>query len=936
MGCRSAPLFALRTGKLALLCWLGLGFSTLTTHAADALTGKTNREKVAFLNTLIQTKAANLEAVLNNTFFNDPDPELVVTAGLALVPTLKGDALKKAVDHIVEFQGPLPAFNLGRLIAQQSAPDELGTQLATMALRSNWWEQRNTCILIGCAQDARYIPTLLNLYNASPNRVVKLEAILAFSGLKNPQAVKTLQNIYVVAKNDAEKCAVFRALTTCGTDTDAAWILTQCSANGIESVIGAYSAAQLTRTLPKEVNTLLKSQSVYARRAGLTLMQKLATKEQWLETLKGAKGVLHPEVLEAIGNYFAKNPTADAARLFFDTADNCGAKDYRVPDAWCKALGACAALGDDPIKDHAYKVLNARVLEILGPAQHDARAKERRETSIAAIYGLSALGTPAARNLLINLAVQSGDNVAAIYAAYEVMRDPDPSAAEKFRTGLIGMRDKGRDNFLRAADLLGCMTDRGAVEALFDFLSRAGDPASKTAVRNALSRATGHDFGADPAPWQTWWKAENSFRFLEAKFQAIKKGDVAPPKHRTEGSYDMFTLDFLEPRKDIPSTVTRFNGDEATENAVTAGLRWLAEHQDPDGKWNGTNFIDLSYGKKNADVAMKLGRQNIDISLTGLSVLAFLASNHTQAAEKSIYRETLRRAMDWMLAHQLDDGALEEQTVIAKGGLNYFNYEQGIATLMLSEDYAMTKDEAVKAAAQRGLDKIFSSQTPGEGWRYVPRLWTDVSVVGWMVMAIKSGLMAGLEADPRSRISTLQWFEALCTAPKFTEDPNDVTDDYDKSVGVAYKDEEATGQYMTQEPRFKPSGTAIAGVCRIFLGFARSHPFCIGAANLLKKHLPQAKWHANADTGQLTVPIYYYYYGTIFMHQIGGDDWAAWNAAMKPSLIGAQLKAPDPNAGAYPAKIGFDGDVGGQIYSTSMCVLTLETYYRYLPMLWFR
>jgi hypothetical protein len=139
-----------------------------------------------------------------------------------------------------------------------------------------------------------------------------------------------------------------------------------------------------------------------------------------------------------------------------------------------------------------------------------------------------------------------------------------------------------------------------------------------------------------------------------------------------------------------------------------------------------------------------------------------------------------------------------------------------------------------------------------------------------------------------------------------------------------------------KEPRPKTSATAISGVCRIFLGFARSHPFCIGAANLLKKHLPQAKWHANADVGQLNVPIYYYYYGTIFMHQMGGDDWATWNGAMKPSLIGAQIKAPDPNAGAYPAKIGFDGDVGGQIYSTSMCVLTLETYYRYLPMLWFR
>jgi hypothetical protein len=924
------------TVRLLPLLIVALYCAAFDAAALEGLTGKTPKERLGQLGTLIQNKPANTEAVLSAAFYTDTDAEVMIAAGQRLIPTLKAAELQKALHRVVEFPSPLPAFNLGVALVRQFAPDELGAQLATMTTRQNWWEQRNAVIVISCAQDARYIPILQQVYNASTNRAVKLEALVSLAGMKNPQSVKFLENIATTTKVDGEKATCLRMLSNCATESDLPWMLAQLSGNSVDSVVGAWSVAQLAKTLPKaETHALLKNTLPYPRRAGLLLMQRLATKEQWLEQLKGAKGIPYPDVLEAIGNYFYKNPTPEAAKFLLEIPDNMNHKDFRVTDAWCRATGACAGIADDATKDFAFKQLSQRVQEILGPKLNDARKKERRESTISAIYGLASLGTPPAREMILRLSMQASDDVVAIYAAYDALRDPAPEAEEKFRTLCAGLRDKGPAPFQRATQLLSCMTDRAAIEILFDFLAKAPDEPSRMGVREALGQMTGHDFGNDPAPWQAWWKAANNFAFLENKFKVIKKDGPKITKPMVEGSYDVQSLDIMELRKEIPAALTRFKGDDDTEASVTAGLRWLAEHQDPDGKWNGTNFQDLSFGKKNDQVALKFGRQNVDISLTGLSILAFLASNHTPVNEKSIYRETVNRALDWCVSHQLDDGSYEEVTEVAKGGANYFNYEQGICTLALSEAYGMTKADNLKVAAQRGLDKIISSQSPGDGWRYVPRLYSDTSVVGWMINAIKSGLMSGLDVDPRYRPSTLAFFKTVCNRPKFTEDPKDVTDDYDKTVGSEYKEEEATGHYMQADPRLSTSGTAITGANMIFMGYARSYPFCIGAANHLKKNLPQLQWHKAAAQAKYAVPVYYYYYGTLFMHQMGGDDWTVWNNAIKTSVVSAQLKAPDPNVGAFPA-IGFDGEVGGQIYSTSMCVLTLETYYRYLPMLWFR
>jgi hypothetical protein len=74
--------------------------------------------------------------------------------------------------------------------------------------------------------------------------------------------------------------------------------------------------------------------------------------------------------------------------------------------------------------------------------------------------------------------------------------------------------------------------------------------------------------------------------------------------------------------------------------------------------------------------------------------------------------------------------------------------------------------------------------------------------------------------------------------------------------------------------------------------------------------------------------LYFWYYGTLAMFRVGGDEWKLWNVAMKETLLPAQdLKVSWKPISVY-AEYAQDTD-RDRVYTTAMCVLTLEVYYRY-------
>jgi hypothetical protein len=157
---------------------------------------------------------------------------------------------------------------------------------------------------------------------------------------------------------------------------------------------------------------------------------------------------------------------------------------------------------------------------------------------------------------------------------------------------------------------------------------------------------------------------------------------------------------------------------------------------------------------------------------------------------------------------------------------------------------------------------------------------------------------------------------------------------YEQEVGVKKYFKAFTGYLTLSENQGSglqmTSMTAVGMVCRFFMGWKRSHPFMIGSANYLMDYLPQ--WRKGLEKGMaIAWYFYYWYYGTLAMHQMGGRYWRAWNEKIKTMLPENQRRQPDELVGSWDP----DSAVlnGGRIFSTAMAILTLETYYRFSPLL---
>jgi len=70
------------------------------------------------------------------------------------------------------------------------------------------------------------------------------------------------------------------------------------------------------------------------------------------------------------------------------------------------------------------------------------------------------------------------------------------------------------------------------------------------------------------------------------------------------------------------------------------------------------------------------------------------------------------------------------------------------------------------------------------------------------------------------------------------------------------------------------------------------------------------------------------------MHHFGGSAWTDWNTKMRDTLVKTQDKSNGPDRGSW-SSVGEpapQGPAGGRLMQTSLSLLTLEVYYRHLPL----
>jgi hypothetical protein len=311
----------------------------------------------------------------------------------------------------------------------------------------------------------------------------------------------------------------------------------------------------------------------------------------------------------------------------------------------------------------------------------------------------------------------------------------------------------------------------------------------------------------------------------------------------------------------------------AAEASVKRALEWLRVHQNADGSW-GTSDRE---------------------ALAGLGILTFLAHGETPASAE--YGETVKRAIQYLIARQGETGAFAKMDTTAG------TYSQAICVYALSEAYGMTRIPALKPVMEKGTQVLIDGQQAKGGfdYRFAQGARRDTSLGGWCSQALKAAFIAGA-GNPGLK-------PAMDLA---------VAD-----MKAAQKDD-GSFYYTDRGSHSTHSMTAVAVLSLQLLGHgtaaeARRGLSALGDARCDWRNPPA--W-----------PMYAWYYIAQSKFHQGGSHWRNWNNQFAPQFIRNQ----NPDGSWTSAGLALGAGTTGRenmhpAYATTLAALTLQVYYRFLP-----
>ncbi len=347
--------------------------------------------------------------------------------------------------------------------------------------------------------------------------------------------------------------------------------------------------------------------------------------------------------------------------------------------------------------------------------------------------------------------------------------------------------------------------------------------------------------------------------------------------------------------------IEEFGGNEETEAAVAAGLAYLAKLQSPKGQWGSTDDYDDKYG-------------HVAVGKTALCMLAFLGAGHTPES-RTQYSHVTERAVDFLLGTQeADSGHFGYST----------SYSHGITTYALAETYALTKDSRLRRPLQRAVAWILENQSHVRdsrmfgGWAYyypdghTYDRWPRTSITAWQVMALESARLGGLTV------------------------PDKAFEDAASFLRAAHRRDRGVLLYNHDPDRLRSTywtlpGSTPAGLFALSLLGENIESSTYSSVNeWILERAPNGYRNRGQDSfvHQATGNLYFWYYGTLALFRQGGTAWDAWNRRLQDTLLPSQERDGSWTPISTYADYAGD-DRNDRAYTTAMCVLTLEIYYRY-------
>jgi len=320
-------------------------------------------------------------------------------------------------------------------------------------------------------------------------------------------------------------------------------------------------------------------------------------------------------------------------------------------------------------------------------------------------------------------------------------------------------------------------------------------------------------------------------------------------------------------------------GNTASEVAVAKGVLWLVKQQRPNGSWafDGTNKGDT-------------------VGATGMALLPLLAAGqtHKSTAKDNKYRANVDAGVKFLTSNQQANGSF-------KNASTTYMYSHAIVTVALCELLGMSGDKALAPYAQKAVNYIVAGQGANGSWGYQAGTNGDTSIVGWQIQALQSArLCKDLVVDKKAFERCRKFLDAVATGTN-------------------------KSQYGYSSPAASLTLTPVGLLCRYYVdGWGPSNPgMAAGVSYLLKSQQPTKNY----------TDIYYYYYATQVVHFFEGKEWyETWNPAMRDLLIDLQVGQGKKDAGSWSPDGNLIGSHCGRLGMTCLSLMTLEVYYRHLPL----
>ena len=318
-------------------------------------------------------------------------------------------------------------------------------------------------------------------------------------------------------------------------------------------------------------------------------------------------------------------------------------------------------------------------------------------------------------------------------------------------------------------------------------------------------------------------------------------------------------------------------GKDKSEQAVLKGLRWLVKNQSPDGSWS----------------------KEFRPSMTGFALLAFLG--HGELPNSPEFGPTVEKAVNWILEEGVkNEGRLSMAKAFSQSGV----YEHAIVAYALGEYYTMTKDERAIEILRQATDYILKGQGPDGGWMYAyDKSQSDTSVTGWQIQALKAAHLSGLNISG-------------------------VDECLDKALLNLKRVQGPKGGFGYRGPQDKYSLTGVGVLCTYFWKQKKDKMVTEGMGFIMD----QVKTKEPIKYAGPTANLYAWYYHTQAALMVGGAAWTTWNRLFQDEICDAQSQdgswPPHGGKGVGPETAP---DKSGPFYRTTLCILMLEVYYRYMP-----